>query len=331
MMRRYPLGSAIAVVVLCAVGVGGVGLRMPVACAAEDTGERRVSVDLQGATLSDALTLVFKDTDQSFMLHPSLHGAGPITVRLTNVPLEYALKGIAKMHGATYEQVDNLWYVFPDPDVVSVGGVNVPVVGALQVPGMPPDLETARSIITKFSRSDLDPGGTQTRLLLSQLPYFDMLVDLDVEDATLSEVAKKLSVEKDGANRTEIIVHESVPSDVRVTARIYRMRRGQVLQMLADHANLNVSVDPAVQEGKDGPITPNRVYLIRKPEMTVTGSGVPGGAGGGGGLRGGGGGSGGGRFPSSGGGRHDAALPGLGGGGGGGGGGRHETPEKREQ
>lgn len=311
MMRRYPLGSAIAVVVLCAVGIGGVGLRMPAACAAEDTGERRVSVDLQGATLSDALTLVFKDTDQSFMLHPALHGAGPITVRLTNVPFEYALKGIVKMHGATYEQVDNLWYVFPDPDVVSVGGVNVPVVGALQVPGMPPDLETARSIITKFSRSGPDPGGLQTRLLLSKLPYFDALVDLEVADAPLSEVAKKLSVSKDGSKGTEIIVHESVPGDLRVTARIYRMRRDEILRMLADQANLDVSVEPAVQEAKDGPITPNRVYLIRKPRIYVTGFGVTWGGGGGG--------------------RHEAALPGLGGGGGGGGGGRHETPETREQ
>jgi len=311
MMRRYPLGSAIAVVVLCALGVGGVGLRMP-AARAEDTGERRVSLDLDGATLSDALTSLFKDTDQSFMLHPSLYGTGPVTVRLTNVPFEYALKGIVKMHGATYDQVDNLWYVFPDPDVASLGGVNVPVVGALQVPGMLLDLETARSIVTKFSRSGPDPAGLQTRLLLSQLPYFDVLVDLEVKDAPLSEVAKKLSVEKDGANRTEIIVHESVPSDVKVTARIYRMRRDEILQMLSDQANLDVSVETAVQEGKDGPFTPNRVYLIRKPEMTVTGSGI---------LRGGGGG-----------GRHDAAaLLGLGGGGGGGGGGRHETPETREQ
>ena len=322
-MRRCPIGSAIAVVVLCALGVGGVGLRIPAARAADNTGERRVSLDLEGATLNAALTVLFRDTDQSFMLHPSLHGAGPITVRLTNVPFQYALKGIAKMHGATYEQVDNLWYVFPDPDVVSVGGVNIPVVGALQVPGMPPDLETARSIITSLSLSKQHPAGLETRLLLSQLPYFDMLVDLEVENAPLSEVAKKLSVEKDGADRTEIIVHASVPSDVKVTAKIYRMRRAEILQMLSDQANLDVSVETAVQEGKDGPFTPNRVYLIRKPEMTVTGSGVPGGAGGGGGIRGGGGGGGGGR--------HDAALPGLGGGGGGGGGGRHETPEKREQ
>lgn len=322
MMRRYPIGSAIAVVVLCALGVGGAGLRMPAACAAEDTAERRVSLDIDGEILSDALTSLFKDTDQSFMLHPALHRKGPVTVRLTNVPFEYALKGIVKMHGATYEHVDNLWYVFPDPDVVSVGGVNVPVVGALQVPGMSPDLETARSVVTLLSHSKQHPGGVETRLLLSQLPYFDMLVDLEVENAPLSEVAKELSVEKDGADRTEIIVHESVPSDVKVTARIYRMRRDEILQMLADQANLDVSVETAVQEGKDGPFTPNRVYLIRKPELHVTGSGV---------LRGGGGSSlafGGG---GGGGGRHDAALPGLGGGGGGGGGGRHEAPETREQ
>jgi uncharacterized membrane protein YgcG len=287
MMRRYAVGSAIAVVVLCALGVGGVGLRMPAARAAEDTGQRRVSLDLDGVRLSEALTSLFKDTDQSFMMHPSLDGVGPVTVRLKNVPFEYALKGIVQMHGATYEQVDNLWYVFPDPDVVSVGGVSVPVVGALQVPGMPPNFETGRSIVTKFPRPDLDAGAIQTRLLLSRLPYFDMLVDLEVENAPFTEVAKKLSVEKDGANRTEIIVHESVPSDIRVKARIYRMRRDAIVQMLADQANLDVSVETAVQEGKDGPFTPNRVYLIRKPEIRMSGSGYGFGGGGGGGIGGG--------------------------------------------
>lgn len=282
-MRRYCLGSAIAVVVLCAVGIAGFGLGLPAARAAEDAADRRVSVDLDGVGLGDALTSLFKDTDQSFMLHPSLYGEGPIKVRLTNVPFESALKGIVKMHGATYEQVDNLWYVFPDPDVVSVGGVNVPVVGALQVPGTPPDFETARSIVTKFSRPDLDAGAIQTRLLLSRLPYFDMLADLEVENAPLSEVAKKLSLEMEGANGTKIIVHDSVPDDIRVTAKIYCMRRDEIVQMLAGQANLDISVETAVQVGKDGPFTPNRVYLIRKPEITVTGSGVPGGGGGGGG------------------------------------------------
>ena len=90
-MRRYPIGSAIAVVVLCVVGIGCIGLTVPPAHAAADAADRRVSVDLDGVTLGDALTSLFKDTDQSFMLHPSLYGEGPIKVRLTNVPFEFAL------------------------------------------------------------------------------------------------------------------------------------------------------------------------------------------------------------------------------------------------
>ncbi len=254
------------------------------AAAGEEWRSRKIFLDLKAAPLVDALRLLFKNSPYSYVLSPEIGrlALDPLTIRLKEVELQAALRVICAAYDLLYEKEDSIYYFFPRADVVTIGGRRVPLLGALQVPGMAPDLETARSIITKLSLSGPDPGGIQTRLFLSQLPYFDVLVDLEVENAPLSEVAKKLSVQREGADRTEIIVHESVPSDVRVTARIYRMRRDEILQMVADQGNLDVSVEPAVQEEEDGPITPNRVYLMRKPELHVTGSGVIGGRGGGG-------------------------------------------------
>ncbi|MCJ7750893.1 MAG: hypothetical protein MUQ65_07330, partial [Armatimonadetes bacterium] len=166
---------------------------------------QKVSLDVKGAPLGEALKLIFEGTDQSFVLSPEV-ARNEVTITLKEVPLDLALDALCDLYNLDCTAEGNLWTLVPrNADVVTIGGRRVPVVGAVGVPGTPPDFETARSIVTRFSRPDLDAGAIQTRLLLSRLPYFDMLVDLEVENAPLSEVAKKLSVEKDGANRTEII------------------------------------------------------------------------------------------------------------------------------
>lgn len=320
----------------------------------------KVTVEIKDATLEEALRLMFKDTDQSVVVQPAVAGIRPVNLSLKNVLLEDAIKVVTKLNGLSYEHLDNLWVVFPEEGVLTVGGVRVPLLGALPaVPG-----ETGQASLEFVRRGGdggdermvfINPrmvkeagpeapfetgrayGDVTIRGRLSGRPSFegeDVLVDLDVKDAPLTEVLAQLSAAVNAAlthegerlvgvlqaaEHVEIIAHESL-KNVRVTAKVYRWPAGQVLGMVIEQTGVVsseevegplTSAQVAEQVGPGGGVVrlrrTVRIHLVPRPVLEVTGPGVPGrggvGGGGGGGGRASGGGGGGGAGGGGGGGR----------------------------
>ncbi len=244
---------------------------------AQEWKSQRVTLELTKATLEDALRLLFRRTPYSYILSPEIGrlALDPLTIRLKEVDRQTALRVICDTYDLLYRKQDSIYYFVPRSDVVTIGGRTVPLLGTLEVPhdvevSLTSDpAEVRRSMIVRTTGGAASEA--RTRILLRKLAGFDELVDLEVEDATLAEVAEKLSVPRpDGAGwMTKIVVHPAVPEDIRVTAKVYGMGRAELVLMLAEQANLDVSVAPTPSE-PDADV----VHILPKPEINVYGTGV---------------------------------------------------------
>ena len=288
MRRHFRLAwPAVALFTVLATGIalaggGGGGARGGAALQPSKGASQKVSLDVKNAPLYDALTLLFAGTDQSLMLDPDIvQLPQTLTVTLKDVTLEHAVRAICKLHGLEYEtDKEGLWVIMRRSDLVKVGGTTLPLIGATVgvKGGGGPRSGTHLFRFEDHPRPTIyyggeAPAGFQERTQMTRLGLSD-LVDLQVENAPLSDVAAGLGVKRDGKWEVEILVHEPVPKDIKVTAKVYRMRRDDLLLMLAEQANLDLSIDsPAPGErSADRPHT--RVYFIPKPDLRVFGPGV---------------------------------------------------------
>jgi hypothetical protein len=243
----------------------------------------RVSFDVKDAALHVALTVLFEGTGQSLILDPTISEADQsVTLSFNDVPLESAVKVICKLYNLDYEtDGEGLWVIMPSSAVATIGGERVRVLGAAPAVAPTTRLQSGRGGPYSVLRQ---PGGEsilrvhysgnpphEVREWPTDLARFGLsdLVDLKVENAPLGEVAEKLGVKLDGVWRVQILVHEAVPKDIEVTAKVYRMRRDHLVLMLAEQADLDISIDS--QRTPESPHT--RVYFVPRPEMRVSGTG----------------------------------------------------------
>lgn len=271
--------------------------------------EPRISVDVKDGRLDDVLRLIFKDTDQSVVVQSGIVVGAPVNLSLKNVPLEDAVKALTQVNGLDYGRIGKVWVVSQKEGVMTVGGVNVPVVGALAG-----GAEQAALLAEIGRRVGGGAGaGTGAPGKPSRIDFLGSraLVDLDVKDVPLSEVAVQLSKsvnarlakeaeapERQGRTSgpgrprvlvvrsatVDIIAHESL-KNVRVTARVYRWPAGEVLGMLIEQAGLVYTTeveeprDPPTGVPEGGVVTQRilyRVYLVPKPILEVEGPGARG-------------------------------------------------------
>jgi ssDNA-binding Zn-finger/Zn-ribbon topoisomerase 1 len=107
-----------------------------------------------------------------------------------------------------------------------------------------------------------------------------VLVDLEVKEAPLSEVAAQLEravtrgLEGTGDRQEkgiEIVVHDSA-RDIKVTARAFKWPAGELLNMLLDQAGLTYTRE----RGAVGPAGLVKIHLVPRPEVSVPGgAGLP--------------------------------------------------------
>jgi hypothetical protein len=143
-----------------------------------------------------------------------------VTMRLTNVEPDAALRIVCEAAGLTYQ-------VEPGP------GRRVIVVS--------PTPETAASFAQQRKWTEWWPSANAAVSLPPVGPRFSgdwLLVDLQVEEAPLAEVAAQLA----RASGYEIVVDEAVPKDIKVTASVRKMPIGDVVALLARQAHLAYSV-----------------------------------------------------------------------------------------
>jgi type II secretory pathway component GspD/PulD (secretin) len=288
---------------------------------AQEWESQRVSLDVKETALEDALRLLFKDTPYSYVLSPEIGrlALDPLTIRLKEVDLQTAVRVICDTYDLLYEKDGSIYYFFPRSDVVTIGGRTVPLLGTLQVPygaelGVSSSAapgEVSRTMIVTQS-GQFPVGGPGPGLDLAARAQ-EKSIDLQLEDMPIREAMARLAQTAD----MEIVVHEAVPEDIRIRAKVYRVSAYRLLHEIADQAGLTVAQERVVEViDPEGHVT--RVdhqldegglsgrawvkkrefsifHIVPKPELTVSGPGVtPRGGGGGGGRHGGGGGSGGG-------------------------------------
>ena len=290
---------------------------------AQEWESQRVSLDVKEAALDDALRLLFKDTPYSYVLSPEIGRLAlePLTISLKQVDLQTAVRVICDTYDLLYKKDGSIYYFFPRSDVVTIGGRTVPLLGTLQVPRSGAELdvssfagpgEVSRSMIVTNS-GEFPVGGPRPRFNLRASPR-ETPIDLQLENMPIRQAMAQLGKAAD----MEIVVHEAVPEDIRITAKVYRVSGFRLLHEIAAQAGLTVAQERVTEvTDKDGHVT--RVgpqldearlasgewvrtrefsiyHVVPEPELTVSGPGVTprGGGGGGGGRHGGGGGSGGG-------------------------------------
>jgi hypothetical protein len=288
----------------------------------------KISFRWENIGVERAFTELFKATNQSFVWAGRLEERLPISATMTNVDIKTALDLICQVAGLTYEQRNGVWVISQGPQMVTVGGARVPLLGAVpDVSGDVPlvfDGERVGSFLVRPRGSGAAVAPTWERRVVGPLspsarvefPGSETLVDLDVKDSPLSEVARKLSAAVNASlesqaqeqereaksflatpkeppptfsrpsvdfRRVEIVAHESLRS-VRVTARVYRWPAGQVLGMVLEQAGLvytsQVDEPPFEPDPSKEDMLVRKslttIYLVPKPMLEVTGPGVPG-------------------------------------------------------
>jgi uncharacterized membrane protein YgcG len=255
MIKRLRLISVVPTIAILACLAGG-----PIAHA---RAEGPISLDLKSAPMDEAMRELFKGTDESFVLDPRVVGV-TVNVRLKNVSLEQAVGVICSASDLTCEIVDDVWMINPRADglnAVTIGGRRVPVVGAVRTESAlldPPTVLSAPSV-----------GG---------------LVDLTIEAAPLSDALDRLSK----VSGLDIRIHNAVPKDLRVTAKVYMVPPIWLLEQIAVSAGLQVQMEQVIVRPDEDPLDPNappgshRVsqmtvcHVIPRPELSVSGTGAVG-------------------------------------------------------
>jgi hypothetical protein len=89
-------------------------------------------------------------------------------------------------------------------------------------------------------------------------------IDLELEDAPIREAMAHLAE----ATEYHIAVHEAVPEDIRITARLYRVGGYWLLNALADQAGLTVMQEPVKEvTDEEGRVTVYNPQLDESPPI----------------------------------------------------------------
>src|SRR3990170_1376972 len=99
-----------ALVLACMVFVLAFG-----ATTAQNEPDRRINLELRDAEIRDALSLLFRGTDQSYTVEPAV--TGKVTMTLRDVTLDQALRMMMTALNLEYQRVDGVYQVRKKPAV----------------------------------------------------------------------------------------------------------------------------------------------------------------------------------------------------------------------
>jgi hypothetical protein len=99
-----------ALVLVCMVFVLAFGATM-----AQNEPDRRINLELRDAEIRDALSLLFRGTDQSYTVEPAV--TGKVTMTLRDVTLDQALRMMMTALNLEYQRVDGVYQVRKKPAV----------------------------------------------------------------------------------------------------------------------------------------------------------------------------------------------------------------------
>ncbi len=85
--------------------------------------EKRVTIELKDAPITEAFDQLFKAAGENFMLLPIAPTERRLTMRLTDIPFEKALNFLCDLAGLKWERRDSVYVIGPKQPMVSVGAV----------------------------------------------------------------------------------------------------------------------------------------------------------------------------------------------------------------
>jgi hypothetical protein len=264
-----------------------------------DAGGPRITVELKEATLEEALRVLFRDTPYSYVLSPEIGrlSLDPLTISLKEVDLQTAVRVICDTYDLLYRKEDSIYYFFPRSDVVTIGGRRVPLLGTIEVPEAPQGAEfrfsTSPGEVARGTIIRTSPWSTEVREHdLNLAPSTTQKpIDLQLDNVPIREAMAQLGKAAD----MEIVVHEAVPEDIRITAKVYRVSGFRLLTEIADQAGLAVAQERVIEvtdpEGHVTRHTPpfdelhlpgqtgfskrefSIFHVVPQPELSVSGTG----------------------------------------------------------
>ncbi|MBE9566117.1 MAG: hypothetical protein IMF16_05160 [Proteobacteria bacterium] len=241
----------------------------------------RVTIQLDGESAPAAFRLLFSDRPESYVFQgePTNEQAQRLLLTLNNVEFESALRIICDAAELDYRVTDGVWVFSPRPAAAYLHGARIPVLGSVQVSrgggggggtageadlgagratteeiltllSRGPSVEEARTLLSRVRSTTDSTVNWPSARLSPQLPpgLGNIIIDLEVTEATLEEVAARLS---DVAGpEVEVRVHPAVAPTFRVTASVYRMPFPQVLSLLVERAGLTFGWEPIPVTGR---------------------------------------------------------------------------------
>ncbi len=263
---------------------------------AQEWESQRVTVELKEASLEDALRLIFRRAPYSYVLSPEIGrlALDPLTIHLKEVDLQTAVRVICDTYDLVYRKDGNVYYFSPRSDVVRIGGRTVPVVGVATLPGdaeltlSSSPGEVARTMVVRKTGHLLGEGAGPSPSVDLTPRSGEKPIDLHLDNVPIREAMARLAE----AAHMEIVVHEAVPDDIRITAKVYRVSGFQLLVEIAGQAGLSVVQEQLIEVTDDeGHVTrvPYRrgdtlrrpgdrrysiFHVVPPPEVRVSGSGV---------------------------------------------------------
>jgi hypothetical protein len=95
--------------------------------------EKRVTIELKDAPITEAFDQLFRAVGENFMLLPTVPTERRLTMRLTNVPFEKVLNFLCDLAGLKWERKDSIYVIGPKQPIVGVGAIG----GAFIQPAVP--------------------------------------------------------------------------------------------------------------------------------------------------------------------------------------------------
>ncbi len=267
--------------------------------------EPTITLELKGASVQEGLDRIMQRMGAAggnLVVEGPLPDDRRVSLKLEEVPAREALRLFAQAAGITAEQTPTgTWVVRPGAGMVRVGDANVPVLGAMVMPGTPGGGVMSPELATRYFAVPVPEGagsaaGSQAgwgpwaynpavaRLLgtrglpnaraeMEQLKRLKTLISLQAKDEPLAKFMA--GVAKLTGQRIE--VDPAVSPQIKVTATIAGLPADEVIASVAGQAGLMVRVDPldtTNKAGLDEAQAARVVHIVPVSSIEVTGPGI---------------------------------------------------------
>jgi hypothetical protein len=102
---------------------GGVALLCLLALTSWAQNEKRVTIELKDAPITEAFDQLFRAVGENFMLLPTVPTERRLTMRLTDVPFEKVLNFLCDLAGLKWERKEGVYVIGPKQPMVGVGAI----------------------------------------------------------------------------------------------------------------------------------------------------------------------------------------------------------------